>query len=104
MKLNRVNAVVPQEQEQQVIQHIKDARASLDFLVNLNSDQRVRMAKLSRKRVDFVDSSLVYMKANPEYLPAYIDVEEFVKDVDLKDCLHRILAAVQNRLHHFVKT
>ena len=92
MKFNQISAVVPHEKEQQVLQHIKDARANLDFLVNLNSDQRVRMAKLSRRRVDFVDSSLVHMKANPEYLPAYIDIEEFVKDVELKDCLHRILA------------
>lgn len=92
MKFNQISAEVPHEKELEVIQHIKDARASLDFLVNLNSDQRIRMSKLSRKRVDFVDTSLVYVKANPEYLPAYINMEEFVKDVELKDCLHRIMA------------
>lgn len=92
MKSNKVSAVIPQEKESKIIQSIKDAKASLDFMVNLTSEQRVRMAKLSRRRVDFVDSSLVYMQTNPEYLPAYIDAGEFVKDVELKNSLRRILA------------
>lgn len=96
MSLNKISAVVSQEQESQIINHIKDARNILGFLVNLTSKQRIRMSKLSRARVDFVDQSLVHVRSNPDYLPAYIELEEFVKDVELKDCLHRILAEVNS--------
>jgi hypothetical protein len=96
MVLNKISAVLPPEQEAQVIKFIKDAKGNLDFLVNLSSQQRIRMAKLSRGRVGFIDTSSVHMRANPEYLPAYIDFEEFTKDVDLKDCLHRVLAEVNS--------
>jgi hypothetical protein len=95
MKLNKISAVVPPEQETQVIKHIKDAKVNLDFLVNLNSQQRIRMAKLSRGRVDFVDTSSIHMQSNPEYLPVYVNFEEFVKDVELKNSLHRILVEVK---------
>ncbi len=93
MRLNkRINAEIPQEQENLVIQHIKDTRDILAFLVNLNSNERIRMAKLSRGRVDFVDTSLVHVIANPEYFPAYVSVEEFAKDMALRESLHRIRA------------
>ena len=92
MKHHKISAVVPHEKEKEVIQQIKGIRANLDFLVNLTSEQRVRMPKLSRRRVDFVDKSLVHVRANPEYFPAYMDTEEFVKDVDLRECLQRIIA------------
>jgi hypothetical protein len=53
-----LEAEIPQETESQVIQHIKEARTQLPFLVDLPIDERIRMAKLSRKFVDFVDRAL----------------------------------------------
>jgi hypothetical protein len=92
MKFNKISAVVPQEKEKKIIRNIEDSRASLDFLVELDSNQRVRMAKLSQSRVGFVDKSLLHMQNNPEYIPPYIELKEFAKDVALKDCLRRMLA------------
>ena len=68
MILNKISAVITQEQESQVIKLFKEARSVLDFLVNLTSIVWIRLAKLSRGRVDFVDTSLVEAKANPKYV------------------------------------
>jgi len=96
MLLNKISAEIPQEQETQVIQSIKDAKAGLDFLVDLSSVQRVRLAKLSRKYVDFVDQALLHAQANPRYFPGYVSLDEFAKDMELKNVLKRIHAEVNS--------
>ena len=95
MILNKISAVITQEQESQVIKLIKEARDILDFLVSLNSNLRIRLAKLSRGRVDFVDTSLVEAKTNPKHLPSYFTLDEFIKDVKLKSSLHHIRAELE---------
>jgi len=96
MILNKISAVITQEQESQVIKLFKEARTILGFLVSLTSIVRIRLAKLSRGRVDFVDTSLVEAKTNPEYVPGYFTLEEFVEDVRLKDSLHLIRAELES--------
>jgi hypothetical protein len=90
MTLNKISAEIPQETENQIIQQIKDAKTALAFMVALSSEERVRLAKLSRGHVDFVDRSLIHAQANPQYLPSYVSLEEFAKDMELKNSLHRI--------------
>jgi hypothetical protein len=51
---------------------------------------------LSRKYVDFMDKGLLHAKAHPHYMPPFLSVDEFSKDVELKNCLHRILAEVDS--------
>jgi hypothetical protein len=45
MTLNKISAEIPQEQETQVIQYVKDIKSLLPFLVGLNSKDRRRLAK-----------------------------------------------------------
>ncbi|MGD2090915.1 MAG: hypothetical protein PVH61_32375 [Candidatus Aminicenantes bacterium] len=96
MNLNKISAVITQEQETQIKQLIKNARKILSFLVNLSSEERIKKTKLSRGRVDFVNTSLVHARGNPKYFPGYIDLEEFAKDVELKDILLRIRAELKS--------
>ena len=95
MNLNKISAVITQEQESQVIKLIRDARAILAFLVSLTSLIRIRLAKLSRGRVDFVDTSLIAAKTNPNHIPPYFTLEEFIQNVELKNSLHRIRAELE---------
>lgn len=92
MSLNKISAAVAPETEEGVIQRIKEARGLLSFLVDLTSKERIRMSKLSRRFVDFVDRGLLHAKANPQYVPLFISVEEFTKDVELRDSLLRMYA------------
>ena len=96
MKLNKIKVIFSQEQESQVIKRIKQARAILDFLVSLTSIVRIRLAKLSRGHVDFVDTSLIEAGTNPAYLPPYFTLEEFSGEVELRDRLIRIRAELES--------
>ena len=92
----KISAVLPPETESKVIQLVKEIKSTLDFLVNLDSESRVRLAKLSRGRVDFLDRSMVEAKTYPGFLPSYITLEEFSKSMELKDSLHRIRAEISS--------
>lgn len=96
MSLNKINAEVPQETETTIIQGIKDAKDLLTFMVDLTAKERIRLAKMSRKSVDFVDRSLLHATNYPQYVPPYLDLEEFRKDVELRKPLYRILAEVSS--------
>ena len=96
MLLNKINAEIPQEQETQVIQYVKDIKSLLPFLVGLNSKDRIRLAKLSRGRVDMVDRSFIHATQIPRYLPSFVTPEEFKKEVDLRECLQRIGAEIDS--------
>lgn len=98
---NKISAVITQEQETQVVQHIHDSRDLMPFLVALTSEERVRAPKMSRGKVDFLETAAVHIQAKPDYLPAYVSFEEFKKDMDLRNSLHRIraeLAALSQRI------
>ena len=96
MLLNKINAEIPQEQEAQVIQYVKDIKSLLPFLKGLNSKDRIRLAKLSRGRVDMVDRSFIHATQIPGYLPSFVTPEGFKKEVDLRDCLQRIGAEIDS--------
>ncbi len=88
--LERFNLEVTPDIENQLIQHIREAKALLPFLVDLSIEERLRVPKLSRKNVDFLDRSLLHARSYPQYVPPYIDGTTLAKVVELKDCLYRI--------------
>jgi hypothetical protein len=92
----KISAVLTPETESKVIQLVKDIKSALDFLVNLDSESRIRLAKLSRGCVDFLDRSMVEAKTYPGFLPSYLTLEEFSKSMELKDGLHRIQAELSS--------
>ena len=96
MKLNKISAEIPQEQETQVIQYVKDIESLLPFLIGLNSKERMRLAKLSRKRVDMVERSFIHATSIPRYLPSFVTLEGFKQEVDLRDSLQRIAAEIDS--------
>ena len=96
MTLNKISAEIPQEHETQVLQYVKDIESLLPFLVGLNSKARIRLAKLSRGRVDMVDRSFIHATSIPRYLPSFVTLEGFKKEVDLRDCLQRIAAEIDS--------
>ena len=93
MKINQVSAVITQENEDLVIQNLTACTETLDFLISLTTDEKSRMAKMSRKALDFVERGLMYAADNPEYIPSYTSLEEYQKDVSLAKRLDRIYAA-----------
>ena len=81
--LQKIDETVSSDVESQVIQSIKDIHEQqMPFLTELAKKERLRMAKLSPRYVDFIDSSYRHAKSNPQFLPNYIPLEEYTKDKD----------------------
>lgn len=96
MTMNKISAEIPQENETLVQQHLTDTATLLDCLVNLTPEERMRMAKMGRKDLDFVERSLRHAEGTPEYLPSYIPLDEFRKDVQLVQTLKRVHKEVED--------
>lgn len=58
-----------------------------DFLIELSDKETRRLFKMGRKNLDFVHRSLQYAQTNPEYIPTFVNLDEFVKDVNLASYL-----------------
>lgn len=50
----------------------------MGYLVSLTDDERIRMAKMGKKDLHFVEQALAFSKENGEYLPAYLPLGEVV--------------------------
>jgi hypothetical protein len=95
MNINKISAEVTLETENQVVKHIKDAFGLLAFLSQLSKQERARLSKLSRRNLAFVERGLIYAQNNPAYVPNYMDIQEFKKDVELIRSLRRMFAEAE---------
>ncbi|TAH19974.1 MAG: hypothetical protein EAZ08_07430 [Cytophagales bacterium] len=50
------------------------------YLIALSPEERRQLLKMGDKTVSFVEKTLDYVKSNPEFVPAYMNVLEFEKD------------------------
>ncbi len=81
---NRVSAVVPPEVLQAALAHQQAAvDALMPYLVTLGTLDRRKMPRLGDKNEVFVLKTLAYATSNPEFMPTFVDIGEFRKDVDL---------------------
>ncbi|MBI9073103.1 MAG: hypothetical protein JEY94_15990 [Melioribacteraceae bacterium] len=93
---NDVSIVIPPE----VLTEVQDAvtliKTKLEpYLVALTPEERKTMAKMSDKTVAFVEKSLNYTEASPEFAPPYMKVDELKIDVKAVDDLNSILKPIE---------
>ena len=50
-------------------------------LVNIGPDEKRSLTKMGSKSVDFVSKSLTYANTNPQFKPAFVDIDNFSRDV-----------------------
>ena len=95
MFLNKIDAEITQENEDQVKQHIGGIRTVLDFLVGLPVEEKRRLAKLSFRYVEFTNKVRIYAEKFPGHLPNEVTLEMFQRDLDLRDGLRRLSAELK---------
>jgi hypothetical protein len=80
---NVVSIVIPKEKLSEMQVHIAALQTLLsEYVVALTPEQRRALPKMNDKTMPFVDKSLEYTKANPEFVPVYLDVKEFEVDLN----------------------
>ncbi|MDQ1350997.1 MAG: hypothetical protein QG657_1299 [Acidobacteriota bacterium] len=94
MQLNRISAEIPQDVEDLLVQELEEMRKRLPFLIDLSIEERIAMPKSSRKLVDFIDTGLLQARTHPNYLPSFVDINEYEKDVKARKSLRRIYEAL----------
>lgn len=67
----------------------------LPMLKALRPEERLELAKMGDKTVAFVIKSQEYAIANPEFVPSFLNMEEFRKDVKAVENLTSINASLQ---------
>ena len=50
-------------------------------LVNIGPDEKRALTKMGSKSVDFVSKTLTYASTNPQFKPAFVDIDSFSSDV-----------------------
>ena len=79
---NRISFDIPDADMQAIqaaLQTLQDKL--LPHLVDLNGDDRRALPKMGAKTVDFVSKTLGYTNANPQFKPAFVDIDEFTRDL-----------------------
>ena len=93
---NQIDVEIPQEVIDSVTRKINECKAELaPYMQGLTADERRDLFKMGDKTVATVQKTQSYVETNPEFIPAYMDVREFNRDVTVVNQLKPIEDLVQ---------
>jgi hypothetical protein len=73
---------IPDDDLQAVQAAVRTLQARLmPHLVNIGPDEKRALTKMGSKSVDFVSKTLTYANTNPQFKPAFVDIDSFSHDV-----------------------
>lgn len=90
MSTNVVSIEISQEQSDEIDRLLGELDARLGPLPELIVPERVRLVKMGRKNVDFVERGYRHAEINPAYLTGKIPFVEFKKDVVLGKWMRKV--------------
>jgi hypothetical protein len=92
---NRVSLDITQDELKEITTLLDAVDEKLDpNLVSLLPDERRDVSKMGPRTSDFVKRTMSYMRSLPQFLPAFVDIDEFQKDLDGVE----MLTSLQHRL------
>lgn len=90
---NQISIEIPQEVIDTVKEKLQDCKTALaPYLQGLTAEERSTIFKMGNKTVATVQKTKSYVDTNPEFVPAYMDKTEFLKD----EALVSILSPIAN--------
>ncbi len=93
---------IPDEDLQASEAALQTLQASLlPHLISLNSVDRLALAKMGAKTVDFVSKTLGYAQENPQLRPTFVDIDEFAANLVTVGQLRALLRPLA-QLHDMV--
>ena len=79
---NRTSFNMTDDDLQAVQAAVQTLQAKLvPHLVNIGRDEKRALSKMGSKSVDFVSKTLTYANTNPQFKPAFVDIDSFSSDV-----------------------
>ena len=78
---NQISIDIPQAVIDEVTDKLQECKTALaPFLQGLTAEERLSLFKMGDKTVATVQKVKSYMDTNPEFIPAYMNKTEFLKD------------------------
>jgi hypothetical protein len=78
---NQISIVIPQDVINQVTEKLHDCKTVLaPYLQGLTNEERISLFKMGDKTVAVVQKTKSYVETNPEFVPTYMNLAEFLKD------------------------
>jgi hypothetical protein len=78
---NQISIEIPQTVITDVMQKLQECKAALaPYLQGLTAEERQSLFKMGNKTVATVQKTKSYVETNPEFVPAYMNKVEFLKD------------------------
>lgn len=98
---NRISLSISDTEKANILQAVNALAALLQpLLIALDADDRKRLAKIGDGTIPFMQKVEQYVETNPEFVPAFVGVAEFKKDLrtftDLREVLRPMLQMVSN--------
>ncbi|GAB4338781.1 MAG: hypothetical protein OHK0038_17620 [Flammeovirgaceae bacterium] len=95
-KENTVSIQINPQDLNKVISLLGEVQTILKpYLIALTPEERKELPKMSDKTTPFVEKALEYAKSNPEFAPAYLNINELSIDVKAVNDLTSIVRPVE---------
>lgn len=91
VNFNLISATLDDSVQAGIITDLKSIEAKLPFAVTLPTEEKLSMAGVGLRNIDFIDKCHEYAEKNPDLPPQYLDMGEFGKDVKLLKQLHVLM-------------
>ena len=89
---NQISIEIPQAVIDEVMTKLQECKTALaPYLQGLTAKERQDFFKMGDKTVATVQKTKNYVDTNPEFVPAYMDKVEFIKDETVVSQLHPIV-------------
>jgi len=93
---NEISLNIPSDLKDKISKSIQDLNADLKpILISLTPDQRGTIPKMGDKTLAFVKKTAVYAVSRPQFVPAYLNVEDMKVDIAACEDLLPILAEIE---------
>lgn len=93
---NQISVEIPETVIASVLQKLNACKTELaPYMQGLTADERRDLFKMGDKTVSTVQKTQSYTETNPEFIPTYMDVSEFNRDVNVVNQLKPIEDLVQ---------
>lgn len=88
---NKISQTMSADSLKKITDAITVIKNELPYLLNLSTEDRKALLKMGDKTVAFVQKANEYARQNPQVVPAFLNMVEFDKDVQLILNLNKVL-------------
>ena len=95
MSYKNIKAEIPEEKMILVKKSMKEIDLALPFTINLTLEEKRALPKMGDKSIVFVEKALEFASENTQYLPSFVEINDFKQDIDLAKDLKTILRILE---------